>query len=95
MTAPYKNVALAVAGASSPLAQAIGAANTLVRTEGVWEAEATDPEGVVEPLRARGLELEGLPAVVVGVGGAGPIGGRGSRLCRRRGHPGESNRGAR
>ena len=71
MTAPFKRVALAVAGASSPLAERIGAANTLVQTGGVWEAEATDPAGVVRPLLVREIPLEGAPAVVVGAGGAG------------------------
>lgn len=71
VTAPYKRVALAVAGASSPLAERIGAANTLVQTGGVWEAEATDPAGVVRPLLAREIELQDQPAVVVGSGGAG------------------------
>lgn len=71
VTAPYKDIALAISGASSPLAERIGAANTLVLHEGVWEAESTDPAGVVEPLRARGLELKGRRAAVVGCGGAG------------------------
>ncbi|MCB1035387.1 MAG: type I 3-dehydroquinate dehydratase [Acidobacteria bacterium] len=71
VTAPFKRVALAVAGASSPLAERIGAANTLVLNGGVWEAEATDPEGVVAPLEAAGLDLEGKSAAVLGCGGAG------------------------
>jgi 3-dehydroquinate dehydratase/shikimate dehydrogenase len=71
VTAPYKSVALAVAGASSPLAERIGAANTLVWSGGVWEAEATDPAGVVHPLLALDIELENRPALVVGSGGAG------------------------
>jgi 3-dehydroquinate dehydratase/shikimate dehydrogenase len=71
VTAPYKELALAVAGAPSPRAQALGAANTLIETEGVWEAESTDPEGVVLPLRRLGVELEGLAAAVLGAGGAG------------------------
>ncbi len=71
VTAPYKDIALAISGASSPLAERIGAANTLVLHEGVWEAESTDPAGVVEPLRARGVELQGRRAAVVGCGGAG------------------------
>lgn len=71
VTAPFKESALAVAGAASPLAELIGAANTLVWNQEVWEAEATDPEGVVLPLRDRGIALEGLAAAVVGAGGAG------------------------
>lgn len=71
VTAPFKRVALAVAGASSPLAERIGAANTLVLNGGVWEAEATDPEGVVGPIEAAGTTIEGRTAAVLGCGGAG------------------------
>ncbi|HEY0515355.1 MAG TPA: type I 3-dehydroquinate dehydratase [Thermoanaerobaculia bacterium] len=71
VTAPFKESALAVAGAESPLVNLIGAANTLVWNQGVWEAEATDPDGVVLPLRDRGLDLERMAAAVVGAGGAG------------------------
>jgi 3-dehydroquinate dehydratase/shikimate dehydrogenase len=71
VTAPYKEAALAVAGAESPRAELIGAANTLVWNHGVWEAEATDPDGVVAPLRERGIPIEGRTAAVVGTGGAG------------------------
>jgi 3-dehydroquinate dehydratase/shikimate dehydrogenase len=49
----------------------VGAANTLIRTEGVWEAESTDPEGVVLPVRRLGVALEGAAAAVVGAGGGG------------------------
>ncbi len=71
VTAPFKEIALAVSGAASPLAERIGAANTLVRREQVWEAESTDPEGIARPLRARGLAVQGLEAAVLGAGGAG------------------------
>jgi 3-dehydroquinate dehydratase/shikimate dehydrogenase len=71
VTAPWKAAALAVAGAASPLAEHVGAANTLVRQGVVWEAETTDPDGVVQPLVACGVELAGAPAAVVGCGGAG------------------------
>jgi 3-dehydroquinate dehydratase/shikimate dehydrogenase len=71
VTAPFKEAALAVAGAESPRAGLIGAANTLVCNQGVWEAEATDPDGVVLPLRARGIDLASRNAAVVGTGGAG------------------------
>lgn len=71
VTTPYKEAALAVAGVSSPRTAAIGAANTLVLRDGVWEAESTDPEGVALPIRALGLSLDGAEAAVVGAGGAG------------------------
>ncbi len=71
VTAPFKSLAVAVAGAVSPLARAIDSANTLVSKEGVWEAESTDPSGVVGPLQWRGIELASKRAAVVGCGGAG------------------------
>jgi len=71
VTAPHKEAALAVAGASSPLADRIGAANTLILGDGVWQAESTDPEGVVLPIRARGIDVRGKSAAVIGAGGAG------------------------
>jgi 3-dehydroquinate dehydratase/shikimate dehydrogenase len=71
ITAPHKEIALAVAGATSPLAEHLGSANTLVRHDAVWEAESTDPDGVVGPLAARGLTIAGRRAAVIGAGGAG------------------------
>jgi len=71
VTTPHKEAALAVAAAASPRAELIGAANTLVNQQEVWEAETTDPEGVVLPLLARGIDLAGRRAAVVGAGGAG------------------------
>lgn len=71
VTTPHKEAALAVAAAPSPRAELIGAANTLVNHQEVWEAETTDPEGVVLPLRARGIDLATRRAAVVGTGGAG------------------------
>jgi len=71
VTAPFKEIALAVAGAVSPRAEHIGAANSLAKRGQVWAAECTDPDGVVAPLLARGLNLSGMRAAVVGAGGAG------------------------
>ena len=71
VTAPHKRAALAVAGAASPLAECVGAANTLTCTGGVWEAESTDARGVLGPLEARGIAVAGRTAAVVGCGGAG------------------------
>lgn len=71
VTAPFKEIAMAVAGAVSPRAEHIGAANSLAKRKGVWEAESTDPDGIVAPLLARGMKLRGLRAAVLGAGGAG------------------------
>jgi 3-dehydroquinate dehydratase/shikimate dehydrogenase len=71
VTTPHKDVAFAVAGATSPLANRLQAANTLTRRGGVWEGESTDAEGVVAAIAARGVDPRGRRAAVVGCGGAG------------------------
>ena len=71
VTTPHKEVAFAVAGATSPLAQRLQAVNTLTPRAGVWEGESTDAEGVVAALAARGVAARGRTAAVVGCGGAG------------------------
>lgn len=81
VTAPHKEIALAVAGATSPLAERLGGANTLVLREGVWEAESTDPDGVIGPLQAREVRLAGRRAAVLGAGGGGRAAALGLRKC--------------
>ena len=71
VTSPFKRVAVALAGAVSPLAEWIGSANTLFKREGIWQADSTDGMGVSGPIRARGLELDGRSVAIVGAGGAG------------------------
>lgn len=91
VTAPFKSAALAVAGASSPLAKTVESANTLVQRQGVWEAETTDPEGVLGALRTRHFELQGRQAAVLGCGGAGRAAAAG--LLRAGAHVTMVNRG--
>lgn len=81
VTAPFKAAALAVAGATSPLVERIGGANTLIKNGNVWEAESTDPEGVVAALLRAGVPLLGRRAAVVGAGGAGRSAAEGLRLA--------------
>ena len=81
VTSPYKEVALAVSGASSPRAQHIEAANTLVLHDRVWEAETTDPDGVVLALEKRGARLRDAKVAVVGCGGAGKAAAYGLQLA--------------
>ncbi len=76
VTAPHKAAALAAAAEAGGLAARTGGANTLLPGPGAaadrqWRAESTDPEGVVGPLRRRGVELSGRTVVVIGAGGAG------------------------
>jgi shikimate dehydrogenase len=72
LTMPLKRVALAVADEVSPLAQAVGAANTLVFPPGGpaagRRADNTDAAGMVAALREAGLG-QVQQAVILGAGG--------------------------
>lgn len=72
LTMPLKRVALAVADEVSPLARAVGAANTLVfppgGPAGGRRAENTDVAGMVAALREAGL-TQVKQAVILGAGG--------------------------
>ncbi|MFG1953261.1 shikimate dehydrogenase [Micromonospora sp. NPDC048830] len=69
VTMPGKEAALAVADAVSPVAAAVGAANTLVRRpDGTWYADNTDVTGMVDVLTAAGCAA-GVTVTVLGAGG--------------------------
>lgn len=68
VTMPGKGAALALATAATDRAEAVGAANTLVRSADGWTADCTDVDGVAGALRAAGFET-GDSAVVLGAGG--------------------------
>lgn len=69
VTAPHKAVAARAEDRDGPTA-AIGAANTLLPSEGGWRARNTDAPAVGAALREAGVSLEGAHGVVVGAGGA-------------------------
>ncbi|WP_223256199.1 shikimate dehydrogenase [Micromonospora endophytica] len=69
VTMPGKEAALAVAAEVSPVAAAVGAANTLVRRpDGSWYADNTDVSGMVEVLTGAGVR-PGATVTVLGAGG--------------------------
>jgi shikimate dehydrogenase len=68
VTQPWKRNA-AAAGVPSQDVRAAGAANTLVRSRGGWQAENTDVDGVFDPLADHDTG-EGRLAVILGAGGA-------------------------
>ena len=71
VTIPFKLDALRAAGSADELTRAIGAANTLRRTERGWEATNTDAAGFLEPLEAvYPGSLSGARVAVLGAGGA-------------------------
>lgn len=66
---PGKEAALALADEASPVAAAVGAANTLVRRpDGRWYADNTDVSGMVDVLTAAGV-TPGATVTVLGAGG--------------------------
>jgi shikimate dehydrogenase len=68
LTMPLKEVALAVADEVTPVAEALGAANTLVRGPRGWLAENTDAPGMIDALT--GVSLPTVDSVaVLGAGG--------------------------
>lgn len=68
LTRPLKRVALQVADEASDLAAAVGAANTLLLTDGRRRAENTDVPGMVDALRSAGCEAP-RSALLLGAGG--------------------------
>jgi 3-dehydroquinate dehydratase/shikimate dehydrogenase len=70
VTAPLKETVFAEVSASDDLARAIGALNTLKRSGETWEGRNFDVAGMLAPLDARGIDLQGRRVVVLGAGGA-------------------------
>jgi 3-dehydroquinate dehydratase/shikimate dehydrogenase len=71
VAAPFKEAALALAHSRSAPAATAGSANLLLRRDGGWHAETTDPQGVLDALSERRVPLRRLAAAVIGCGGAG------------------------
>lgn len=72
VTAPYKEIALALADEASDTARACGSANLLWQHKGVLRADSTDGHGLMAALaeQAPALEMKGRIATVLGAGGA-------------------------
>lgn len=91
LTMPLKEVALTVADTVTPVAAALGAANTLVRDERGWRADNTDAPGIVDALAGVGVTAAAEIAVL-GAGGtaraalaaAGALGAKATVYARRR-----------
>lgn len=80
VTIPFKQDVIPLLDEIAPMAQAAGAVNTIAVREGQWIGSNTDADGFLEPLRARGVELHGLRATILGAGGSA----RGVGLALRR-----------
>ncbi|HEX7155108.1 MAG TPA: 2-dehydropantoate 2-reductase N-terminal domain-containing protein [Thermoanaerobaculia bacterium] len=71
VVSPHKEIALAAAGAKTPMVARARSSNFFVNEGGVWTADTTDPEGVLLTLRERGVEPRNQRVAVVGCGGSG------------------------
>jgi len=70
VTIPHKVAVLRFLDELDPLAQDIGAVNTIVNREGKLSGYNTDAGGFMDSLRAAGFEAQGKKAVLMGAGGA-------------------------
>lgn len=70
VTVPYKSQVLPFLREIDPLAEAIGAVNTLVRTEGGFKGYNTDMPGLYRAMCGDGVKIEGERVLILGAGGA-------------------------
>lgn len=69
-TVPHKSDVIAHLSEIDPLAEAIGAVNTLVRTETGYKGFNTDMSGLLRAMQSEGIVLKDKPVVILGAGGA-------------------------
>lgn len=70
VTVPHKSEVIGALVDIDPLAKAIGAVNTLVRTDGGYKGYNTDILGLARELEEENIELEGADVIILGAGGA-------------------------
>ncbi|WP_442786311.1 shikimate dehydrogenase [Leptothoe sp. PORK10 BA2] len=70
ITIPHKQTIMPLLAHVSPVAQAIGAVNTVWWNEGSWHGTNTDAAGFMAPLQALGRDWSQSPALILGNGGA-------------------------
>ncbi|MDP2729927.1 MAG: shikimate dehydrogenase [Dehalococcoidales bacterium] len=70
VTIPHKVAVLRLLDKLDPLAEKIGAVNTIVNDDGVLTGYNTDASGFLQALLEKGAKPEGKNAVVLGAGGA-------------------------
>lgn len=70
VTVPHKYEVMKYLSAIGEGGQAIGAVNTLVRTENGYKGYNTDMLGLLREVRSYGVELDGQDVIILGAGGA-------------------------
>lgn len=71
VASPHKEAALLLTSDASPMARRAESTNILVRHNGSWKADTTDPEVVFMACRERDVQMKRKRAAVIGCGGAG------------------------
>lgn len=70
VTIPHKQAIMPLLTQTSPLAEAVGAVNTIRKTPNGWEGTNTDVAGFISPLAAIERDWAQMTAVILGNGGA-------------------------
>ncbi len=70
VTIPHKQAITPLLTKITPLAEAVGAVNTLINTPSGWEGTNTDVAGFISPLKAMQRDWANTTAVILGNGGA-------------------------
>lgn len=69
VTVPHKSAVIPYLSEIDPLAEKIGAVNTLVRTAGGYKGYNTDMPGLYRELQSEGVEIAGRDVILLGAGG--------------------------
>lgn len=69
VSVPYKQQVMESLLEIDPMAEAIGAVNTLVRIEGGYKGYNTDIMGLKRAMELEGVVMKGRPVVILGAGG--------------------------
>lgn len=69
VTVPYKSDVIAYLAKIDPLAERIGAVNTLVRCQGGYKGYNTDMPGLCRAMEQDGVQTDGREVVILGAGG--------------------------
>lgn len=71
ITVPYKQDVIPYLADIDPIAEKIGAVNTLVRTEGGYKGYNTDMSGLRRAMESDGVSISDTNVIILGAGGAG------------------------
>ncbi|WP_313353163.1 shikimate dehydrogenase [Paracoccus sp. (in: a-proteobacteria)] len=71
VTVPHKGPCLEFCTHLTARARASGAVNIMIRRDSGWIGDATDGQGYLDGIAAQGFVVAGMPALLVGTGGAG------------------------